>query len=56
MGKGKGEPDYYAAVVRPGTVIFEIQGASEASSKVALNRASHKFPVRCKLIRRRPKL
>ena len=56
MGKGKGEPDYYAAVVRPGTVIFEIQGAAEESAKQALNRASHKFPIRCKMIRRRPKL
>ena len=56
MGKGKGEPDYYAAVVRPGTVIFEVQGVDEERAKEALNRASHTFPVRCKLIRRRPKL
>jgi len=56
MGKGKGEPDYYAAVIRPGTVIFEVQGVDEDRAKEALNRASHKFPVRCKMIRRRPKL
>lgn len=56
MGKGKGEPDYYAAVIRPGTVIFEVQGVDEGRAKDALNRASHKFPVRCKMIRRRPKL
>jgi len=56
MGKGKGEPEYYAAVVRPGTVLFEVQGLTEDRAKMALNRASHKFPVRCKMIRRRPKL
>ena len=56
MGKGKGEPEYYAAVVHPGTVIFEVQGVEEDRAKMALNRASHKFPIRCKLIRRRPKL
>lgn len=56
MGKGKGEPDYYAAVVRPGTVIFEVQGVDEERAKEALNRASHKFPIRCKMIRRRAKL
>ncbi len=56
MGKGKGEPEYYAAVVHPGTVIFEVQGVEEDRAIMALNRASHKFPIRCKLIRRRPKL
>lgn len=56
MGKGKGEPDYYAAVVHPGTVIFEVQGVEEDRAIMALNRASHKFPIRCKLIRRRAKL
>ena len=56
MGKGKGEPEYYAAVVQEGTVIFEVQGVTEDRAKMAFNRASHKFPVRCKLIRRRPKL
>jgi len=56
MGKGKGEPEYYAAVVHPGTVIFEVQGVAEDRARMALNRASHKFPIRCKMIRRRPKL
>ncbi|MBN2491149.1 MAG: 50S ribosomal protein L16 [Planctomycetes bacterium] len=56
MGKGKGEPEYYAAVVRPGTVIFEVQGLTEDRAKMALNRAAHKFPIRCKMVRRRPKL
>jgi len=56
MGKGKCEPDYYAAVVRPGTVIFEVQGVDEERAKMAFNRASHKFPVRCKMVRRRQKL
>lgn len=53
MGKGKGEPDYYAAVVRPGTVIYEIGGMPEAQAQLALNRASHKMPVRCRMVKRR---
>ncbi|MHC4663919.1 MAG: 50S ribosomal protein L16 [Planctomycetota bacterium] len=48
MGKGKGEPEYYAAVVRPGTVIYEIKGAQEIIAKTALSRAAHKMPIRCK--------
>jgi large subunit ribosomal protein L16 len=56
MGKGKGEPEYYAAVVHSGTVMFEVQGVAEDRARMALNRASHKFPIRCKMIRRRAKL
>ena len=56
MGKGKGEPDYYAAVVRPGTVLYEVKGAPEPAAKTALNRAAHKMPIRCRLVRRRPRL
>jgi len=53
MGKGKGEPDYYVAVVRPGTVIYEIGGAPVDECQLALNRASHKMPVRCRMVLRR---
>ena len=53
MGKGKGEPDYWAAVIKPGTVLYEIGGADEATAKLALNRVAHKMPVRCRLVKRR---
>ena len=56
MGKGKGEPDYWCAVVRPGTVIYEIKGAPEITSKQALNRMAHKMPLRCRMVSRRPKV
>lgn len=53
MGKGKGEPEYWAAVVKVGTVIFEIGSTDEGSARLALNRVAHKLPVNCRLIRRR---
>ena len=56
MGKGKGEPDYYAAVVRPGTILFEIGGVSEDFAKQALNRIAHKLPVGVRMVQRRQKV
>jgi large subunit ribosomal protein L16 len=53
MGKGKGEPEYWAAVVKPGTVIYEIGGVTEAQAKLAMNRVAHKMPVKCRLVKRR---
>ena len=53
MGKGKGEPDYWAAVVRPGTVMYEVAGVPEETAKLCFNRLAHKMPVRCRLIRRK---
>jgi large subunit ribosomal protein L16 len=54
MGKGKGEPEYYAAVVRPGKVLYEIGGGlPEDLAKQALNRIAHKLPLRCRLVTRR---
>ncbi len=53
MGKGKGEPDYWAAVVRPGTVMYEVAGVPEETAKLCFNRLAHKMPVRCHLIRRK---
>jgi large subunit ribosomal protein L16 len=52
MGKGKGEPEYWAAVVRPGTVMFEIGGVSEEAARLCLARLAHKLPVRVRFIRR----
>jgi large subunit ribosomal protein L16 len=48
MGKGKGAPEYWVAVVKPGRVLFEIEGVSEEIAKEAMRLASHKLPVKCK--------
>ncbi len=56
MGKGKGEPEYYAAVVRPGKILYEIAGVSEGIAKQALKRVSHKLPVRCRFVQRHHKV
>jgi len=53
MGKGKGEIDYWAASVRPGTVMFEIGGVAEDVAKQALLRVAHKMPIRCRFVTRR---
>jgi large subunit ribosomal protein L16 len=53
MGKGKGEPEYWAAVVKPGTVIFEIGGVTAEIAKVAMNRVAHKLKVSTRLVTRR---
>ena len=53
MGKGKGEPEYWAAVVKPGTVIFEVGGTTAEQARLALNRVAHKLPVRVRLVKRR---
>ncbi|MBI3723469.1 50S ribosomal protein L16 [bacterium] len=53
MGKGKGEPEYWAAVLKPGTVIYEIGGVPEDTAKTAFQRVAHKLPVQTRMIRRR---
>jgi large subunit ribosomal protein L16 len=53
MGKGKAETDYWAAVVKPGTMLFEIAGVPEPIARQALNRISHKMPFRCRMVGRR---
>ena len=52
MGKGKGEPDYYCAIVKPGTVMFEIAGVTEDIAKRAMARVAHKMPVKCRFVTR----
>ena len=54
MGKGKGEPEYWAAVVKPGTVLYEIGGVSEEVARLCFTRLAHKMPVKVRFIRRRP--
>ena len=56
MGKGKGEVEYWAAVVKPGTVLFEIGGVSEELARATLARVAHKMPVPCRFVTRRPTL
>ncbi len=50
MGKGKGAPEYWVAVVKPGKVMFEMAGVSEEQAREAFRLASHKLPVKCKFI------
>jgi len=54
MGTGKGEPDHWVAVVKPGTVMFEIAGASKDAARECFNRVAHKLPIRCRLVERTP--
>lgn len=49
MGSGKGSPEYWVAVVKPGRVMFEMSGVAEATAREALRLASHKLPVKCKI-------
>lgn len=56
MGKGKGEPDYWAAVVKPGTVLYEVAGITEDAAKICFARLAHKMPVRVRLVKRDPEL
>ena len=53
MGSGKGEPEYWAAVVKPGLVMFEISGVDEKTAKRALARVAHKMPVQTRFVHRR---
>ena len=52
MGSGKGEPQFFVAKVKAGTVMFEIADVTDEQAKEALRLASHKLPVRCKIIRK----
>ena len=52
MGSGKGNPEYWVAVVKPGRVMFEIAGVSEDVAREALRLASHKLPIKTKIIAR----
>mgnify|MGYP000755309494 FL=1 len=52
MGSGKGNPEYWVAVVKPGRVLFEIAGVDEAVAREALRLAMHKLPLKCKVARK----
>lgn len=53
MGKGKGEPELWVAVVKPGTILYEIGGVPEDLAKQAFNRVAHKMPVKTRFVCRR---
>ena len=50
MGSGKGSLEYWVAVVKPGRVMFEIEGVTEAQAKEAMRLAAHKLPIKCKFV------
>ncbi|MDD3285733.1 MAG: 50S ribosomal protein L16 [Patescibacteria group bacterium] len=50
MGKGKGAVDHYVCVVKPGTVMFEVEGIDEKTAREAMTLAGHKLPVKCKVV------
>ncbi len=52
MGKGKGAPEYWVAVVKPGRVMFELAGVPEETAREALRLAVHKLPIKCKIVSR----
>jgi large subunit ribosomal protein L16 len=53
MGTGKGEPEFWAAEVKPGTILFEIAGVDETIARRAFARVAYKMPVMCRFVRRR---
>jgi large subunit ribosomal protein L16 len=54
MGKGKGEVEFWAAVVKPGTILYEIGGLNEDAARETFARVAHKMPVPCRFVTRRP--
>ena len=52
MGSGKGSPEYWVAVVKPGRVMFEIAGVEEETMREALRLAAHKLPLKCKIVKK----
>ena len=53
MGKGKGEPEFWAAVIKPGTMLYEVGGLSEEAARICFSRLAHKMPIRVRFIKRR---
>ncbi len=52
MGKGKGAPEFWVAVVKPGRIMFELEGVDETVAKEAMRLASHKLPIPCRFVTR----
>jgi len=56
MGKGKGEPEYWAAVIRPGMILYEIGGLPEQAARDVLARVAYKMPFKCRFVARQPRV
>jgi len=56
MGKGKGSPDHYVAVIKPGRILYEVDGVDLDIAREALRRAGHKLPIKTKIITREEEL
>lgn len=54
MGKGKGEPEYWAAVVKPGQILYEVAGLPEPAARECMARVAYKMPFKCRFVARRP--
>ena len=52
MGSGKGSPEYWVAVVKPGRILFEMAGVAEEDAREALRLAANKLPIKCKFVRK----
>ena len=52
MGKGKGEPEYWASVIKPGMILFELSGLPEAAARDTMARVAYKMPFKCRFVRR----
>ncbi len=52
MGSGKGSPEYWVAVVKPGRVLFEVKGVDEETAREAMRLAMHKLPIKCKFVKK----
>ncbi|HZJ85004.1 MAG TPA: 50S ribosomal protein L16 [Syntrophomonadaceae bacterium] len=52
MGKGKGTPEHWVAVVKPGRIMFELSGVNEETAREAMRLAAHKLPIKCKFVKR----
>ena len=52
MGSGKGSPEYWVAVVKPGRVLFEVKGVDEEVAREAMRLAMHKLPIKCKFVKK----
>ena len=53
MGKGKGSPEYWVAVIKPGRILFEVEGVDRKGAEAAFHNASHKLPIKTRIVERR---
>jgi large subunit ribosomal protein L16 len=54
MGKGKGAPEYWVSVVKPGRIIFELEGMNEGDARILLRLAANKLPMKTRFVKREP--